>query len=532
MKSIWGWGYADRFPDRDARQAIGAQATSLLGFSPTGIADPIAGVEAVKMPPARIEVPSGLARMVRGDVECRARHTYGRSFPDLVRGFHGDFAVAPDLVAYPESEGEVAQVLEWCASDGHTVIPYGGGTSVVGGVEAPARRENVVVSLDVTRLDRVREVDPVSRAALIEAGATGPRLEAQLARSGLTLRHYPQSFEHSTLGGWIATRAGGHYATKRTRIDDFVEAVRMITPAGLFQTRRLPSSGAGPQPERMVLGSEGILGVITEAWVRVVERPKWRARAALAFDGLFAAVEAARAIVQAGLEPANCRVLDPVEAALHGVRSDGMAVLLLAFESADHAPEEGITRAVALATQVGGRLEGEIRRSGPDSGRPADTDDERWREAFFQGPYLQNVMVSLGVVADTFETACTWDRFRDVHTGIVEVLEASMRKLAGGGRVSCRITHVYPDGVAPYYTFIAPGHLDAARMLETWDVLKRAASDAIVRLGATITHHHAVGRVHRPWYDRERPALFAAMLRAAKREVDPKGILNPGVLID
>ena len=529
MKSVWGWGLADRFPDREARVAIGAQATSLVGFAPPGVSDP--SVERV-VPPARIEVPPALTHLVRADDDARARHTYGRGFPDLVRGYHGDFSAAPDVVAFPESEQQVAQILEWCSSEGYTVIPYGGGTSVVGGVEAPRPREGVVVSLDVGRLDRVREVDVVSRAALIEAGATGPRLEAQLARSGLSLRHYPQSFEHSTLGGWIATRAGGHYATQRTRIDDFVEAVRMITPAGLFQTRRLPSSGAGPSPERIVLGSEGTLGVITEAWVRVVERPRYRARAALSFDGLLEAAEAARAIVQAGLTPANCRALDPMEAALHGVRSDGRAVLLLAFESADHAPSEGIDRAVALAQAAGGRLEGHVRSEGPESTRPSGTDDERWREAFFQGPYLQNVMVSLGVVADTFETACTWDRFRDVHAGIVDAVETTMRRVAGAGRVSCRVTHVYPDGLAPYYTFLAPGHLDAARMLDTWDALKRSASDAILRLGATITHHHAVGRVHRPWYDRERPALFAAMLRAAKREVDPKGILNPGVLID
>jgi len=529
VRSYWGWGLADRFPDREGRQAMGQHATSLLGFDPPGIGDPVP-LDSARVATSRIAIPPALTHVLKTDHDSRARHTYGRAYPDLVRGFFGDFGAAPDLVAFPESEADIAQLMAWCAAEGYALIPYGGGTSVVGGIEPPREKWKGVVTLDVTRLDRVREVDPVSRAALIEAGATGPRLEAQLARHQLTLRHYPQSFEHSTLGGWIATRAGGHFATQRTRIDDFVEAVRMITPSGLYQTRRLPSSGAGPSPERLVLGSEGIFGVITEAWVRVMPRPEWRSRAAVSFDSLIRGAEAVRNIVQAGLAPSNCRVLDPVEAMLHGVRFDGRAVLMLAFESSDHAESEALARAVAIATKCGGVLDGEAKSEGPGTSSAAGGDPERWKNAFFQGPYLQNVMVSLGVVADTFETACTWDRFADVHAGIVGSVEAELRARGVPGKVSCRITHAYPDGLAPYYTFLAPGRLDQTALLDLWSQLKDAASDAIFRLGATITHHHAVGRTHRPWYERERPAPFAAMLKAAKRAVDPKGILNPGVL--
>ena len=523
-KSHWGWGLAERFPDRDGRTSIGGLATHMLGFAPPGLQDPVP-LDAATVAPSRVSIPAGLAQVLHADRETRARHTYGRAFPDLVRGFFGDFSAAPDLVALPATEADVTQVMPWCVDQGYALVPYGGGTSVVRGVEAPRDRHAGVVTLDLTRLDRVREVDVTSRAALIEAGATGPRLEAQLAQHGLTLRHYPQSFEHSTLGGWVATRAGGHYATQRTRIDDFVEAVRLITPAGCLQTRRLPSSGAGPSPERWVLGSEGTLGVITEAWVRVTERPRHRSRAAVSFASFEAGAQAVRAIVQSGLTPSNCRLLDPVEGLLHGVRADGRAVLLLGFESSAFEQSLGIERAIALAVACGGALDGAAKSE-------AEGDSDRWKSAFFQGPYLQNVMVSLGVVADTFETACTWDRFEDTHAGIVAAVEGAMRARGLPGRVSCRVTHAYPDGLAPYYTFLAPARHEAGAMLELWGELKAAASDAILGLGATITHHHAVGRQHRRWYDRERAEPFAAMFAAAKRAVDPKGLLNPGVLID
>ncbi|MFO0727664.1 MAG: FAD-binding oxidoreductase [Myxococcota bacterium] len=530
-RSHWGWGSADRFLDREARASIGAAASEHLGFVPPRLLDPVP-LDQADIPPPRIRPPQPIDLFVRTDRETLALHTYGRGYRDLVRGFRGDFSSAPDLVAFPEAEADIAQVLAFAADERFAVTPFGGGTSVVGGVEGPPRSQfRGLISLDLSRLDRVQRVDPVSRSALIEAGATGPRLEAQLARHDLTLRHYPQSFEFSTLGGWIATRAAGHYATHRTRIDDFVEAVRMITPSGLFQSRRLPSSGAGPSPERFVLGSEGVFGVITEAWVRVSERPRYRARAVISFNGCLEAAEAARGIVQAGLLPANVRVLDPLEAKLNGVRLDGRAVMLLAFESADHSQLPALDRALDLARARGGTVDKPPRVEEPQSSSEAErTDAERWKQAFFDGPYLQNVMVSLGIVADTFETACTWDRFPEVYAGIRAEVGRAMEEVAGSGAISCRLTHVYPDGPAPYFTFLFPAKEGGE--LSAWAEIKAAASEAILRLGATITHHHAVGRLHRPWYDRERPEVFAEGLRAAKRALDPQGILNPGVLID
>jgi alkyldihydroxyacetonephosphate synthase len=529
--SIWGWGYADKFPDTEARRALAEQVSPLLGGPSLEPREP-APLGALRLPSPRIAPPESLAALCSTDDADRAAHTYGKGYGDLVRGFHGDFSPAPDFVAHPRTEDDVRAVMDWCGDHCVALIPFGGGTSVVRGVEAAIGDGfQGAVSLDLRRLDRVLEVDPVSRAARIQAGATGPVLEAQLASHDLTLRHFPQSFEFSTLGGWIATRAGGHFATLYTHIDDLVQSTRMFTPRGLHETRRLPASGAGPSPDRLVLGSEGTLGVITEAWVRLQARPRFRASASVHFPDFASGTRAARELSQSGLHPSNCRLLDEQESFLNGVAGDGSSVLVLAFESADHPLHAWMERALALTASHGGECrEGARYRSdepgaSPRSGGAADS----WRSAFIEAPYLQNVMVSLGVIADTFETACTWDRFDALHAGILEAVRGALERVCGGGLVSCRFTHVYPDGPAPYYTFIGPARRGGE--LEQWLALKHAASEAVMAHGGTITHHHAVGRLHRPWYDRERPEPFALALRAVKDALDPQGILNPGVLV-
>jgi alkyldihydroxyacetonephosphate synthase len=297
----------------------------------------------------------------------------------------------------------------------------------------------------------------------------------------------------------------------------------MLTPRGVLESRRVPASGAGPSADRLVLGSEGTLGVITEAWMRVTPRPRYRTNASITFAELRSAVAAARAIAQSGLHPANCRLLDPTEALMNGVSLDGSALLLLAFESADHALDAWMARALAIAQGEGGAC-----ASGPSS-REAPGAAADWRSAFLAAPYLQSALISLGVIADTFETACTWARFDELHRAISEEVSAVLHRVCGGGILGMRFTHVHPDGPAPYYTFLAPARSGAE--LEQWAEIKRAAADAVLAHGGTITHHHGVGRTHRPWYDRERSAPFAAALRAVKAALDPQGILNPGVLI-
>lgn len=526
-RSHWAWGWADRLPDHAARELLAAQVGALLD-RPLSVS-PYPSLATARVSPPRLAVPDALADFATDDREARVRHAYGRAWRDLWRGFEGDFSAAPDLVATPADEADVARALAWCSAHRVAVVPYGGGTSVVGGVECADPRYAGTLSLDLRRLDALVDLDLTSRVACIEAGATGPRVEALLAPHGLTLRHFPQSFEFSTLGGWVATRAGGHYATLLTHIDDLTHAVRMVTPAGVLETPRVPASGAGPDPNRLVLGSEGALGVVTRAWVRVRPAPRWRYSASVRFARFEDAVSAARAVAQSGLHPANCRVLDARETMLNGVGSGGDAVLLLGFESADHAPDAAIERAVAIATAEGGRCDDGIARRHEDDGARAAA-SQRWRDAFVGAPYLQSGLVSVGVMADTFETCVPWSRFAALHEDVLASVGGALRAACGAGVVTCRFTHVYPDGPAPYYTFLAP--FDPARAPDQWAAVKRAAGDALARHGATITHHHAVGRTHRPWYDAERPALYARALAATKRSLDPADVMNPGVLVD
>ncbi len=510
----WGWGFEDQQPPREQVEATAAGAREHLGFPPAEVERPVP-LDAIELAPPALDPPASLAHVCTSDHHERVTHSYGKSYRDVVRAFRGQFDNPPDVVAHPADEAELERVLSWCEEAGAAAIPFGGGTSVVGGVEPPSERP--AVTIDLKRMDRVLEVDSESRAALIQAGALGPALEEQLKGHGLTLRHFPQSFEYSTLGGWIATRAGGHYATLHTHIDDFVESVRALTPRGPWESRRLPGSGAGPSPDRLMIGSEGILGVITEAWMRVQDAPRFRESAAVTFDSFESGARAVRALSQSGLYPSNCRLLDGAEAALTGTDTEGKSVLVLGFESSDHDLTPWMSRAIELCRDHGGRPR---ERDGRGSAESA------WRDAFLQAPYLRDTLVAAGIFVETFETAVTWDRFGEL---VGSVRERTREALGGDGRVTCRLTHVYPDGAAPYFTVLAPAR--RGDELAQWDELKAAASEAILAGGGTITHHHAVGRDHRPWYDRQRPDPFADALRAAKAAVDPAGILNPGVLV-
>ena len=543
----WGWGYEDQAPSgtqlREAAEGIRAR----FGFG--GEVEKPVPLEEVELRVPRLKRPEGFGDLFSDGKYERVGHALGKAYRDVVRGFYGRFENPPDLVAFPRDESEIEAVLSWAEAEGAAVIPFGGGTSVVGGVE-PRLGERPVVSLDLRRLDRVLEVDPTSLAARIQAGATGPGLEDQLREHGLTLRHFPQSFEYSTLGGWVATRAGGHFATLETHIDDLIESVRAITPRGTWESRRLPASGAGPSPDRMLIGSEGILGVIAEAWVRVRPRPEFKASVSVEFGDFAAASKAVREIAQSGLYPANCRLLDAEEAGFTGAGNGQGHLLLLGFESASHPVDAPMDLALGIARSHGG-TPGGVRTSMPTGRKYPDMEGNRpvgreggaggavdtWRGAFLLAPYLRDTFVACGVLSETFETAITWDRFEDFHATVTEtarraVSEASGVPTDGSGspRVSCRFTHVYPDGVAPYFTVLAPAIRGGE--VEQWDEVKAAVSEAIADGGGTITHHHAIGRDHRPWYDRQRPAPFAAALRAAKVELDPAGILNPGVLVD
>jgi alkyldihydroxyacetonephosphate synthase len=524
----WGWGFEDEQPSADEVRAAAGGLAAHLGFPPVEVEQPLS-LDAVVLPSPRVLPPAQLATICSNDAHTRASHALGKSYGDVVRGFRGIFPNVPDFIARPREEADVERLLEWCVAERVAAIPYGGGTSVVGGVEpAIDSSYNGAVTIDLGELRRVLEVDEVSRAARIQGGATGPDLEAQLAEHGLTLRHFPQSFELSTLGGWIATRAAGHFATVWTHIEDFVESVRALTPTGVWCSRRLPGSGAGPSPDRMLVGSEGTLGVICDAWVRVQPRPTHRASAGVRFPTFVSGAECVRALSQSGLHPSNCRLIDPAEARFTMSGDGSFALLVLGFESCDHAVDFLMDRALAICVDHGGSP-GERRGSSGDDGA-STSGVGAWREAFLRAPYVRDIFVAMGVLSETFETAITWDRFPHFHERVTAAARAAAEDVSGVAHVSCRFTHVYPDGPAPYYTVLAPAQ--RGEEVEQWAAIKAAVSEVIVSEGATITHHHAVGRDHRPWYDRQRPDPFAAALRGAKAAVDPRGIMNPGVLVD
>jgi alkyldihydroxyacetonephosphate synthase len=483
-------------------------------------------LEDIALPEPRVTPPSSLAAFCTAERYDRIAHTYGKSYVDYVRGLLGRYDCAPDVVAYPRSEAEISAVMDWAGGVEASLAPFGGGSSVCGGVEHRRDgRYKAAVTLDLRNLGKVLEVDATSRAARIQGGAFGPALEAQLKPHGLTLRHFPQSFEYSTLGGWIATRSGGHFATLYTHIDDLVESLRLVSPSGVIETRRLPGSGAGPSPDRMIIGSEGVLGIISEAWMRLQAKPEFRAGAAVKFETFFAAARAVRALAQAGLYPSNCRILDPSEAFNTGAADGAVAILVLAFESGDHSLEAWMRRALECCTDHGGQAG----TGGADAHREGAAG--LWRNAFIRMPYAREFLTPAGIINDTFETAITWERFETLHDAVKSATERAIFEATGvAGEVTCRFTHAYPDGPAPYFSFHALGRHGA--LIEQWRAIKDAASEALIAAGGTITHHHAVGRDHRRWYDKQRPELFAKALRAAKSVLDPQAIMNPGVLIE
>ena len=522
-RSFWGWGFEREGLSNGELGELASRVAMVVSGSFDVIEAPTEGE--IELVTARIAPPESIASWCTSDDVSRAGHTYGKSFRDIVRALERRWDHAPDVVATPLDEAGVVAVLEWASDIDAIVIPYGGGSSVVGGVEPPALDDRPVISCDLSRLDRVVEVDETSRAARIQCGIFGPSLEAQLRPFGLTLRHYPQSFEVSSLGGWLATRSAGHFASLHTHIDEFVESVRVVTPEGLWESRRLPGSGAGPSPDRLMLGSEGTLGVITEAWMRLLDRPRFRASGVGSFASFEAGARAVRALAQSGLWPANCRLLDATEALVTGAGDGRTALLLVGFESAVFSVDESLVRAAELVRDHGGSFEERV------SQLPSDDVAQRWRTSFLRAPYLRDGLLRLGLISETFETAITWNRFEAFVDALRVVTEEALRSQgAWPGVVTCRLTHVYPDGAAVYFTVLAPGR--RVGRLDQWASVKSAVTQAIVSGGGTVTHHHAVGRDHRSGYDLERPDLFAAQLRAAKRSVDPRAILNPGVLFD
>jgi alkyldihydroxyacetonephosphate synthase len=507
--------------------------------------DPIE-LEALALPAPRLDART-LSRLraacgdewVRvSDLE-RVTHSVGRSLQDLLRLRSGDLPPPCDAVVYPGDEGAVAAVLRIAAEASLAVVPVGGGTSVVGGIEPrprPAQRGSL--ALDTTRLDTLLRVDPRSRTATVRAGVCGPALEARLRAHGFTLGHFPQSFEHSTVGGWIAARSSGQFSGRYGALEDLLVAVRVVTPAGVLRTVEVPRSAAGPDLRSLVLGSEGTLGVIVEATLRVTPVPAAHDERAMLFRSFEEGAEAVREAVQAGVPIAMLRLSDADEtqlfevlrrdpsrrfdaaaAVLRGAArlgyGEGRAALVYAHEGDAAEVRRSMARVRAIGRRHGGLPLG--RRSG-----------RSWRRDRFRTPYLRDWLLDYEVAVDTLETAVPWSRLEGAHRGIVRDLKAALEARAGAGLAMAHLSHSYADGASLYFTVVYP--LEPGRAVKQWAEIKRDATESVLAHGGTLSHHHGVGLDHAAWLPREKGAVGLLALRALRERLDPAGVMNPGKL--
>ncbi|WP_017558375.1 FAD-binding oxidoreductase [Nocardiopsis baichengensis] len=456
---------------------------------------------------------------VRSDRAARLRHAAGKSTPDLLRMRAGRGVRAPDAVVLPGSHEEVEAVLAACAGHRVAVVPFGGGTSVVGGVDPLRGPFSAVVALDLRGMDRLVRIDAESGTAVLQAGLRTPEAEELLAAHGYTLGHLPQSYEYATIGGYAATRSSGQASSGYGRFDAMVLALKAATPRGTLELGRAPASAAGPDLRQLLLGSEGAFGVITEVTVRVRPVPAARHDEAWAFPGFAEGAAALRALARSPLRPTTARLSDETEtfvnAALSGKEAAPGCLAVIGF---DGDAEDVEARRAACA-----RLLGEAGGTPLGSGPVAD-----WRDSRFHAPYLRDTLLSAGVLAETLETAATWAGLLPLYRATSEAVSEALKGREGDAVVLCHISHTYPEGASLYFTVVtAAGDDPPAR----WERAKRAAGDAIAANGGTISHHHAVGTDHLPWMESEIGPLGAEVLRAVKERLDPEGILNPGKLV-
>lgn len=458
--------------------------------------------------------------------EWRVRRTRGKSTPDLLRIRAGDGADAPDAVVRPCSHDEVAAVVAWASEHRVAVVPFGGGTSVVGGLAARRDGYAGVVALDLRRMTRLLAVDEVSGTATLEAGLLGPEAEELLAERGLLLGHYPQSFPYATIGGFAATRSSGQSSAGYGRFDAMVLELRVATPVGELALGTSPANAAGPDLRELVLGSEGAFGVVTEVTVRVRPLPERKQYEGWRFASFAAGAAAMRRLAQElpqgrGL-PTVLRLSDEAETAVNlaspdavGGGASGGCLMVVGHEGTPGQVEVAQQRTAALLEQAGGEPLG-------------DEPGTRWAEGRFDGPYLRDSLLDIGVLVETFETVTWWSRLDELYAAVKQAVEADLTEQGTPPLVLCHVSHVYETGASLYFT-VAARELDDG--VAQWSRTKRAATDAIVASGGSITHHHAVGRDHQPWLEQEVGPVGVELLRAVKERVDPAGVMNPGVLV-
>ncbi|HWD48842.1 MAG TPA: FAD-binding oxidoreductase [Rhizomicrobium sp.] len=549
-KISWnGWGWAAHREQAPISEAVWSWLASELGM-PSLLATPARPLEELTVAPSRLSAAERAQfaqvlgeERVRDDQYERAFHSRGRSYHDLLHLRAGDLSTAPDAVLYPRGTGEVLSVLSYAADNNIAVVPFGGGTSVVGSVTGDAGGFKAVISLDMTGMDQLLNVDTISRVATADGGIYGPALDKALRAHNVMLGHYPQSFEFSTLGGWIAHRGAGQQSSRYGKAAHWLVSAMLATPRGLLTTEDFPASSAGPRLTDLVLGSEGIFGVITEASFRVQPVPAKSEYVGYLFRDFASGTAAIRQAVQEGLDVAMLRLSDAEETRFYrgygaadkkptiGSRIADAVLRMRNFGEtacAMIAGFEGVAEDVARAHKRFSEIAKEFSAMSLGASQGA-----RWHQGRFHGPYLRDPMMERGLGVDTLETATSWSKIDALYAAVKKSLEDSIRETAprpgAHGVVTCHISHSYPDGASLYFTYIFPRVLDGD--IAQWRTIKTAASDAIVANGGTISHHHGVGEDHLPWIEKEKSALGIEVLRAIKTTLDPKGILNPGKLI-
>ena len=502
----------------------GARSLVEAVFGPSTAAEPVSGTLPAPALPAGLLAALADAvgeGHVSSDDDLRRHRTRGKSTPDLLRARAGDLTDAPDVVVRPGSHDEVAAVLVLAVEHHAAVVPFGGGTCVTGGLVARRDGYSGVLSLDLGRLTEV-SVDPVSMTAVLGPGLRGPEAEDALAEHGVTLGHFPQSFEHASIGGFAATRSSGQASAGYGRFDALVVGLTIATPTGTMTLGSAPATAAGPDLRQLVLGSEGAFGVITSVTVRVRPVPEVKVYEGWRWPSFSEGVAAVRAIAQSGLQPTVLRLSDEAESAVNladpsaiagsSEGNGGGCLMVIGFEGPAARVAERRAGVTELLTGLGGAPGGE------EPGRA-------WERGRYRAPYLRDSLLDLGVLVETLETATFWSGVEDLYAGVKGALEA---QLGDQTLVLCHVSHVYETGCSLYFTVAAR---QGAEPLEQWARAKRAAGDAIVARGATITHHHAIGTDHLPWLEAEIGTVGVRILRAVKAELDPTGVLSPGVLV-
>jgi alkyldihydroxyacetonephosphate synthase len=530
----WGWGDPAVKPELDG-EALATLRERVGELEPWPLA---AELERFELPEAQA-LPQALVEAVGEanvftDTEDRVRHATGCGYADLARLRGGRLDAAPDAVLLPADADAVRRVLEVCAAEGIAVVPFGGGTSVVGGVEPLRGAHSRLVSLDLARLQTV-EVDRRSLTARLGAGLRGPEAEAALEAAGVVLGHYPQSFEYATIGGFAATRSAGQASSGYGRFDSLVNAVSLIAPAGDLRTLETPHTAAGPSLRELVVGSEGVFGVIPEVTVRVRPKPRMRRYEAWMAEGFEAGAEIVRALAQGPGLPDVIRVSDEEETEVSLSLSGPRGLAGRAFERylglrrrrggclvvvGIEGEEESVARRRALAVRA--LREGGAAYLGQAAGRS-------WEHGRFQGPYLRDTLMGMGAMVETLESSHTWSRLGELHAAVGAAIREALADQGTPGAAFCHLSHAYADGASLYFTFISRARRGAE--VEQWGAVKRAACEAIVANGGTITHHHAVGRDHAPYMEAEVGETGVEVLRSVKEQLDPAGIMNPGKLL-